>query len=170
MKAIRETKLPSTKKELQSPLRKINFLRRFISNLSGKVRVFSPLLRLKREEFIWQPKHQRVFDEIKKYLVNPPVLSPLVRNRCMRLYIFASDLTIGSMLAQEDDTGVVIAIYYLNRVLNDTKTRYSLIEKMCLCLYFSCMKLKHYIKPIDVYVSSHFDIIKHMLSKPILHS
>ncbi|XP_050897324.1 uncharacterized protein LOC127104162 [Lathyrus oleraceus] len=48
--------------------------------------------------------------------------------------------------------------------------RYSDIEKLCLCLYFSCMKLKQYIKPVDVYVSSHFDIIKHMLSKPILNS
>jgi ribonuclease HI/probable phosphoglycerate mutase len=32
------------------------------------------------------------------------------------------------------------------------------------------MKLKHYIKPVDVFVYSHCDIIKHMLSKPILHS
>jgi len=39
-----------------------------------------------------------------------------------------------------------------------------------MCLYFSCTKLKQYIKPIDVYVYSQFDIIKHMLSKPILHS
>lgn len=45
-----------------------------------------------------------------------------------------------------------------------------MIEKMYLCLYFSCMKLKHYIKPIDVYISSHFDIIKHMLSMRIVHS
>ena len=30
--------------------------------------------------------------------------------------------------------------------------------------------MKQYINPIDVYVYSHFDIIKHMLSKPILHS
>jgi hypothetical protein len=35
-KAIMETKAPSTKKELQSLLGKINFLRWFISNLSGK--------------------------------------------------------------------------------------------------------------------------------------
>jgi hypothetical protein len=74
------------------------------------------------------------------------------------------------MLAQEDDNSVERAIYYLNRVLNDAKTRYSMIKKLCLCLYFSCTKLKHYIKPVDVYVSSHYDIIKHMLSKPILHS
>lgn len=32
------------------------------------------------------------------------------------------------------------------------------------------MKLKQYIKPVDVYVSSYCDVIKHMLSKPILHS
>lgn len=30
--------------------------------------------------------------------------------------------------------------------------------------------MKHYIKLVEVYVYSHFDIIKRMLSKPILHS
>ena len=42
-KAILDLKPPSTKKQLQSLLGKINFLRRFISNLSGKTKVFSPL-------------------------------------------------------------------------------------------------------------------------------
>lgn len=32
------------------------------------------------------------------------------------------------------------------------------------------MKLKHYIKLVDVYVSSHFNVINNMLSEPILHS
>lgn len=45
-----------------------------------------------------------------------------------------------------------------------------MVEKLCLCMYLSCTKLKHYIKSVDIYVSSHFDIIKQMLSKPILHS
>jgi hypothetical protein len=74
------------------------------------------------------------------------------------------------MLTQEDDNGIERAIYYLTRVLNDAETMNSIVEKLCLCLYFSCTKLKHYKKPVDVYVSSHFDVIKHMLSKPILHS
>jgi len=47
-KAIMETKAPSAKKELQSLLGKINFLRRFISNLSGRAQAFSPLLRRKK--------------------------------------------------------------------------------------------------------------------------
>ena len=66
-KAIMDVKPPSTKKELQSLLGKINFLRRFISNLSGKTKAFSPLLRLKNEKFIWQKEHQEAFDKIKEY-------------------------------------------------------------------------------------------------------
>ncbi|WJX50210.1 hypothetical protein P8452_36545 [Trifolium repens] len=170
-KAIMETKSPTTKKQLQSLLGKINFLRRFISNLSGKAQPFSPLLRLKKESvFTWGQDQQQAFDEIKSYLSKPPMLMPPIRNKFMKLYISASDSTLGSMLAQEDENGEERAIYYLSRVLNDAETRYSSIEKLCLCLYFSCMKLKHYIKPVDVFVYSHCDIIKHMLSKPILHS
>ncbi|CAJ2645601.1 unnamed protein product [Trifolium pratense] len=170
-KAIMETKPPGTKKQLQSLLGKINFLRRFISNLSGKAQPFYPLLRLKKDDaFEWGTKQQKAFDEIKAYLSKPPTLMPPIRNKAMKLYIAASDATIGSMLAQEDENGVEKAIYYLSRILNDAETRYSSIEKLCLCLYFSCTKLKQYIKPVNVYVYSHFDIIKHMLLKPILHS
>lgn len=43
-KAIMEAKVSSTKKELKSLLGKINSLRSFILNLSGKTHAFSPLL------------------------------------------------------------------------------------------------------------------------------
>ena len=102
--------------------------------------------------------------------MHPPILTPPCSKNPMRLYISASELTIGSMLAQEDDNSVERDIYYLSRVLNDVETRYKAIEKLCLCLYFSCTKLKYYIKHVDVYVSSHFDVIKHILLKPILHN
>lgn len=48
IKVILNTESPTNKKQLQSLHGKINFLRRFISNLSGKTKVFSPLLRLKK--------------------------------------------------------------------------------------------------------------------------
>ena len=54
MKAIDEAVPPTTKIELQSLLGKINFIRRFISNLPEKVLPFSPLLKLKNnQEFKW---------------------------------------------------------------------------------------------------------------------
>ena len=54
IKAIDEAVPPTTKTELQSLLGKINFIRRFISNLSERVLSFSPLLKLKNDqEFKW---------------------------------------------------------------------------------------------------------------------
>lgn len=46
-KAIIQNKPPSTKKKLQRLLGHINFLRHFILNVAGKMKVFLPLLRIK---------------------------------------------------------------------------------------------------------------------------
>jgi hypothetical protein len=52
-KAINEMVPPTNKTEFQSLISKINFIRRFISNLSGKIQAFSPLLKLKEgQEFV----------------------------------------------------------------------------------------------------------------------
>lgn len=75
-KAIMEAKVPSTKKELQSLLGKINFLRRFISNLRERTQAFSPLLRLNKEGFELGKSQQEAFDRIKKYPSHPPILIP----------------------------------------------------------------------------------------------
>ena len=60
-------------------------------------------------------------------------------------------------------------IFYLIRRLLDPKTRYSPIEKLCLCLYFSCTELRHYLLSAECTVVSKADVIKHMLSMPILN-
>ena len=77
IEAINKIVAPTNKTELQSLIGKVNFIRRFISNLSGKIRTFSPLLKLKADqEFVWGKEQQLALDEIKNYLVNPPVLIP----------------------------------------------------------------------------------------------
>jgi hypothetical protein len=61
MKAIDEVVPPANLKELQSLLGKINFVRRFISNLSQKVLSFSPLLRVKKDQnFVWGDEQKRL--------------------------------------------------------------------------------------------------------------
>jgi hypothetical protein len=49
IEAIQSVKAPTCKKDLQKFLGKVNYLRRFICNLSGKVNAFTPLLRLKND-------------------------------------------------------------------------------------------------------------------------
>jgi hypothetical protein len=102
MKAIDEVITSTNLKELQSLLGKINFVGRFISNLSRKVLPFSPLLRIKKDKkFVWGDKQQKAFNEIKEYMKEPPVLVPPQLNRTFKLYVAADAQTIGSALIQE---------------------------------------------------------------------
>ena len=102
VKAIDEAVPPTTKTELQSLLGKINFIRRFISNLSEWILPFSPLLKLKNDqEFKCGDIQQRAFEQIKEYMKCPPVLVPPQQGKPFKLYISADDKTIGSALMQE---------------------------------------------------------------------
>jgi len=133
--------------------------------------LFSPLIRLKDEiEFRLEKEHQEAFNDIKRYLANPPILVPPMKGRDLKLYILALDWTIASMLVQEDDNDIECVIYYLSQILNDVEVRYNAIVKLCLCLYYSCTKLKYFINSFNVQVLSHNNVIKFMLSKSILHN
>ncbi|KAM2001059.1 hypothetical protein ACFX16_008299 [Malus domestica] len=99
-RAIMESPSPTNKVQLQRLLGKINFLRRFIANLAGKIQPLTPLLRLKdKDNFEWGPPHQEAFDGIKAYLTSLLVLVPPQRGKPVKLYISASDKSIGSLLA-----------------------------------------------------------------------
>ena len=94
---------------------------------------------LSDQTIVWGKEQQLCLDEIKKYLVNPPVLIPPQQGKPFRLYLSTDGMVIGSALIQEFE-GKERVIYYLSRRLVDAETRYSAIEKLCLCLYFSCIK------------------------------
>jgi hypothetical protein len=75
--AVKTMVPPTTKKELQQLIGKINFVRRFISNLSGRIEPFMELVKIKAcDEFRWGAEQQWAFEEIKEYLSKPPVLVP----------------------------------------------------------------------------------------------
>jgi hypothetical protein len=59
-------------------------------------------------------------------------------------------------------------VFYLSRRMLDTETRYPEIEKLCLCLFFTCTKLCHILLSVEVIVICKSDVIKHMLSAPVL--
>ena len=66
---MKHVEAPTCEKDLKKFLGKVNFLRRFISNLSGKIDAFTPILRLKNEtEFTWGAEQQEDFEKFKVYL------------------------------------------------------------------------------------------------------
>jgi hypothetical protein len=77
------------------------------------------------------------------------------------------DTYIALVLAQVHD-GQEKVVFYLNRRMLDKETRYLNIEKMCLCLFFTCTKLHHILLLAKTIIICKLDIIKHMLSAPML--
>jgi hypothetical protein len=59
-------------------------------------------------------------------------------------------------------------VFYLSRRMLDTKTRYHELEKLCLCLFFTCTKLRHILLSAEIIVICKSDVIKHMLMAPVL--
>jgi hypothetical protein len=138
--------------------------------LVEKISAFVVILHLKNEDdFTWGggAEQQCAFDEINKYLSSPLVMkAPKIRIP-FRLYITADDSVIGVVLTQVMD-GKEHIITYLSRHLNDAKTRYSFIKKLCLSLFYACSKLRHQLLSSTCVVAYQADVIKHMLQETIL--
>jgi hypothetical protein len=72
IKSIRNVGPPTCKVKVQKFLGKVNYLRRFISNLAGKIDAFTPILRLKNDaKFAWGENN-------RKHLIS-------LKNTCLRL-------------------------------------------------------------------------------------
>ena len=72
------------------------------------------------------------FERIKRYLMNPPVLVPLVPKRPHILYMTVLDESMGCVLGQHDESGKrERAIYYLSKKFIACEMNYSLLERTC---------------------------------------
>ena len=97
-KAIREMPVPKPKKEIRGFLGKLQFINRFIIKLTA---VCEPIFKLlkKDQPVRWTEQCQLAFDNIKNYLVNPPVLKPPKSGFLLTLYLAIKGNAISVMLA-----------------------------------------------------------------------
>lgn len=126
-------------------------MRRFIAKLADMTSTFSYFLK-KGEKFAWDAKCKKTLENIKRYLINAPILSPYKSKINLLLYIFATLSALGEMLAQKDNEGKERKIYYVNKKLIDYEIRYSNIEKIYFSIIFSIKKLRYYILETTMYV------------------
>jgi hypothetical protein len=112
-------------------------------------------------------EQQEAFDLIRKYLSFASVLKATQAGVSFRLYIAAEDKVIGVVLTQETK-GNEHVVTYLSRRLVDAETRYTFIEKLCLCLFYACTKCRCYLLSSHYTISVQTDVIKYMLQNPIM--
>ncbi|XP_039169970.1 uncharacterized protein LOC120294106 [Eucalyptus grandis] len=95
-KAICELQPPSTVKEVRSLLGRLNYIARFISQLSETAKPFFKLLR-KNVRVEWNDECQEAFNKLKQYLTNPPVLVPPISGHPLILYLTIHSESLGAI-------------------------------------------------------------------------
>jgi hypothetical protein len=92
VESIKKLGEPTCKRDVQKLLGKISYLRRFVTNLVGKVELFLPLVHLKHEEwFVWGEEQKATFEKIKEYLLPPPVLQAPKMSGEFKLYVVTQE-------------------------------------------------------------------------------
>jgi hypothetical protein len=104
-------------------------------------------------------KQQEAFDLIKSCLTSPPVLHAPKSGAPFKLYVAAEK----DVFTQETEGKEYIVAYESRRLLDAEAPK-----KLCLSLYHTCTKLRHYLLPSTCIVACQTDIIKYILHKPIL--
>jgi uncharacterized protein (DUF488 family) len=89
VEAIQTLSLPRSRKDVQSFLGKINFLRRFVSNFVETVKLITAMLS-RGNEVKWVVESRNSFEHIKKALTKAPVLISLDFSKYFLIFSFAS--------------------------------------------------------------------------------
>lgn len=167
VKAIMDMPPPANISQLWTLQGRLQSIRWFIVQLADKIHPFQNLLR-KGVPFVWTGKCQENFQQIKDYLLTPLVLMPPTDGRTLILYISATTLALGSLLAQNDNEGHEREVYYINCTLVGYELNYSTIEHPCLVVVLATQKLRHYMLNHQKILFAKIDPLKYLLCKATL--
>ena len=84
-----------------------------------------------------------MFEDLKKYLSSPPLLSLSMPREELYLYIAISQAAISAALVREEG-GSQRPIYFISRAFQGVKERYPKMEKLAFALVTVARKLKPY--------------------------
>ena len=91
---------PKTVKEVQKLTGRITALNRFVARATDKC---LPFFKTLKQAFTWTDECEMAFQELKRYLSNPPLLSPSKEGESLYLYLAVSATAVSAALVQEED-------------------------------------------------------------------
>ena len=119
-KAIRNLDSLKTLKQMRAFCGMVNFLSSLLPNLR---RLLIPIydIQKKSKKFKWTDKAEKAFNDIKKLLVNPPVLKAPIADGLFRLESNTSREGVGGTLLQKQGNEWVVIGYHLKRLPTSAK-------------------------------------------------
>ena len=140
VQAIVNMASPRTVKEVQKFTERIAALNRFVSRVTDK---YLPFFKTLKQAFAWTDECEASFQELKRYLSNPPLLSPSKEGENLYLYLAVSATAVSAALIREEGKRQLL-VYYVSQAFQRAKSRYPRIEKIAFALIVASRKLRQY--------------------------
>ena len=150
-KAIQETPIPTTQKQLRSFLGCCNYFRKFINRYSQRAR---PLTKMTgNDPPPWGEAATKAFNDLKMALIQAPILSRPEYNKDFYLITDGSKFGLGGTLSQLCDDGKKeTVISYLSRSTTKGEESLSATGLECAALVYCVQQTRHYLLGKKFYV------------------
>jgi hypothetical protein len=110
--------VPNTVSEVKGFLGHTGYYRRYIYKYATLALPLTQLLKKSELPPVWTPNCTKAFHILKQKLVSAPILVPPNWDKDFDVYVDASNVAIGSILSQKDDSQHDHPIYFASHQLN----------------------------------------------------
>ena len=160
---IQDLALPKVIRELRSFLGHVGVYRCFIQDFSNISKPVTSLL-CKEKDFIIEEEGKHAFMQLKRSLVEAPILQSPNSDLPFEIMCDALDFTVGAVLGQKIDNKLT-AICYASKTLTDAQLNYTTTDKEFLAVVFALEKFRPYILGSKIIVYTDHATLKYLLSK-----
>ena len=161
VRAILDMATPKTVKEVQKLTGRVAALNRFVSKSIVKC---LPFFKTLKQAFAWIDECEATFQELKRYLSNPSLLSSSKEGEDLYLYLVVLATAVSVALIREEDKKQLL-IYYVSQAFQGAEARYPRIKKIEFALIIASRKLWPYFQANAILVMMDQPIRKSM-NKP----
>ncbi|XP_059436632.1 uncharacterized protein LOC132169649 [Corylus avellana] len=100
IQAVLDMQSPKNIKQVQQLTGRVAALNRFISRSTDKC---LPFFKILRKAFKWSEEYEQAFEQLKKYLASPPLLSRAIPGEVLYLYLAVSSTAVSTTLIREEE-------------------------------------------------------------------
>src|SRR3954467_4610666 len=154
---------PESVKQVRTFLGLANYCRRFVENFCKVAKPLTELLK-KDKKFLWTPKCEESFQELKRRLTSALVLAPPDTKRYFEIYCDASRQGLGCILMQDRHV-----VAYASRQLRPHEENYPTNDLELAAIVHALKTWRHYLLGNHCEIYSDHQSLKYIFTQPELN-